>query len=146
MVDPWPSGGLAPRRDGCGRVHGLAALFEDAAAAPVVGSAQVFNTLRLGEALVDVYSPHEFEEGMAVTLIEWAVDGLLDKPEDERDEIVAVIGAGHDVAGAVDTGDVASCRVPWDLLRENRYSAAFDAAAAAVKMARLSSRSSFGSG
>jgi len=47
MVDPWPSGGLAPRRDGCGRVHGLAALFEDAAAAPVVGSAQVFNTLRL---------------------------------------------------------------------------------------------------
>lgn len=72
------------------------------------------------EAISGIDPGAEIEEGLAATLVEVAVDGLLDEPEIERDEIIPVVGSAQDVEGSVDVGEVAGHGVSTDLLKENR--------------------------
>lgn len=166
------SAGLAPRRDG-GGCHGLAAVFEAASAprdperlaVTVLGRAEVFFeraddraapidvSIGCHDELLDAVQPTTTvacldtspacEEGTASLHIQVAVDGLLDKPKIEWDEVVAIVGSARDAESSVDIGDVAGHDVSTGLLRDNRKLAAFDAAAAAVKIARASLRKSF---
>jgi hypothetical protein len=104
-----------------GRAQALAVVFDDLSSPANISvwrHNEVLDSVEPADAVPGVDSSLEFKERMLPALMEPAVDGLLDKPEVERDEIV--VGSAEDDEGAVDIGDVAGHETSTDLLNENR--------------------------